>query len=112
MKKRIVLLTALVTLVLFAAITGCKRGDDNIYFGDVTFWNDDATLSDIRVTVDNSYVDYIETFLEPSFCNQANYANFNLSYGYHSFSATTVNGTFVGSGTFYMDRSCQYVYIP
>ena len=108
MKKRIVLLTGFATLLLFAAVTGCKRGDTD-YYGDVTFYNTDASLSDIIITVDNSQSDYIETYLSPNFCNQQDYANFNLSEGYHTYTAETVNGTYLGQFSFTVSGSCTFV---
>jgi hypothetical protein len=116
MKKKFVLLSAVLTMFLFAAVTGCDVDDDDFYgyFGSVTFWNDDPTLSDIAVTVDGTNTDYIEVVsnVGPGYCNRPDYANFYLSEGYHTYLARTVDGIFVNSGNFYVSGACTIIYIP
>jgi hypothetical protein len=113
MKKKLVLFSALLTLVAFATVTGCKREDDDYYFyGNVTFWNNDASLNNIIVTVDGSQSDRIGYVGSPSYCNETGFANFYLSEGTHYYSARTTNGIFLGSDNFYVNSDCRFIYIP
>ncbi len=111
MKKTTLLFTALITLVLFAVVGGCKRSDDARY-GTVTFWNDDPNISDIIVTIDDYSTDRItQTTYNTPFCNSSGNANFYLQEGYHTWSARTVNGTYLGSQGFNLYGSCTTIYI-
>jgi len=114
MKKKLVLFSALFTLLAFAAVTGCKRDDNDYYFyGDVTFWNNNGNLSsNIIVTVDGSQTGVIRTFRAPSYCNEVDFANFYLSEGSHYYSARTEDGYYLGSDNFYVNGSCKIIYIP
>lgn len=104
MKKRTVLLSALLTLMVFVGITGCYRDDDNYYYnyGDLTFWNDDLN-EDIVVTVDGTVTARITFNVEPFNCNASGRANFYLTDGYHSYYAYSVNTNRTWSGTTYVN---------
>ncbi len=107
MKKRMVLLSALLTLGAFAAVTGCKRSDDDHYYtyDDMTFWNNQNSIGIITVTVDNTYSRQISQTQRAYDCNYSGSANFNLTSGYHSYYASATTGQ-TWNGTFYLDNSC------
>lgn len=90
MNKKLVLITTVITLALFTAMVGCKRGD-NMLYNDVTFWNDE-NIGSITVTVDNRVSDVISSRLYATTCNVNGCANFLVSQGRHNFYATSTDG--------------------
>ena len=105
-KTKIVLLSALVTLALFASITGCKRSDDTSY-GNLTFWNTDLN-EDIVVTVDNYQTETITKILDPIDCNTNGCANFYLSEGTHYYTAYSKVHNYTWSNSVYVDyNTCK-----
>jgi len=104
--KKLVLLSTVVTLFVFALVTGCSRHDDHYYvYDDITFWNNQSSIGNITVTVDGTYTQYITATQRAYNCNTPGSANFYIEEGDHTYSAYSTTGQ-TWHGSFYLNSSC------
>lgn len=107
--KKLVLITGALTLLLFIAVTGCKRGDDGAPAQyNITFWNDQASAGNIIVTVDSTQVNTITSKSIATACNTSGCANFSLAAGIHTYKAVTATGE-VLNGSFSLNQNCTLI---
>lgn len=106
MKNRIKILFSIVLFIL--SIAGCKKNESvkpsNVSFGNVTFWNDEPAVGKITVNISGNS-DFITASISPSSCGNADCANFSLSYGKHSYTASATTGE-TWSGSFTVNSDC------
>lgn len=101
----------LTILIFIAFSTACKKDDPSpstpntgTGTGSVTFWNDQTAVGDITVVIDG-ISRTITHNISPSDCNTTGCANFTLTAGTHSYSASSTTGETWGPQNFTISKN-------